>query len=332
MALGVTSATVSRVERGLQEPSPQLLEAWQQLLTGQRWLPLTPKSPRRRPRGALNLLAELFLADVKAGLDEAAAGWREPVEVGLTEADVVELYRDLERDSLGRVRIAATASLEPLEQAKRILEYKATVKVEENSLLPIMEARVPLLWKALKDEKALGAILLSGLAKMVRTTTLLILDVCLELISDDPSYLLLAPAGPALVALDSVGIAVPAVPSDILTEMALKELIERPESGDGVLRARRLAHDLEVPTLAKRLGKSGVMAVGAAWAYLRLLDSSKGVVLTEVGQQHVADAFWEGTGFPRHQIVESWNRFIEIDANNDRMRVGSLLWAWPEVL
>lgn len=45
-ALGVTEATISRCERGLQQPSSQLLAAWTKLLTGKR--PAVERTPRSR--------------------------------------------------------------------------------------------------------------------------------------------------------------------------------------------------------------------------------------------------------------------------------------------
>lgn len=330
VALGVTSATVSRVERGLQEPSPELLEAWQQLLTGQRWLPLTPKSPRRRPHGILSLLAELFLADVKAGLDETEAGWRELAEVGLAAWDVKTLGPEVERDHLGRVRIDPKISMEPVVQAQKILRYRATVEAEQKALLPSLEERLPALWQALGQEDTCGAVLVSGLATMVRAGAPF-LDAYPTLLGGDAGHLISGAVGSAHVILEGVGIMAPSPSRGLLEAVGLNDLIEPVEEGAIVLQARDLAQYLGLPTMAGLLGKTGVTAVGAAWAVVRRLESGKGVILTEVGRQRVAEAFWEGIQLSRPEVEAAWRRLVEFDPQTYEEQVGVLLWSWPEV-
>lgn len=329
-SLGVTAATVSRVERGLQAPPEALLQAWKRLLEGK---PLVARLPRRRrPRGAVNVLAELFLADVKAGLNWTSAGWREPTDVGLAPEDLEAMSEEIERDSLGRVRVSPSASLEPVEEATRILKHRQTVEAEAKILDPVLQDRIPLLWRALQEEAPRGAVVLSGLTRMVRTTAPLILDSCAALVSSNPASLLSGPAGAALLVANAVGIVIPDSPSDVLTIARLRELIEPDESGDVVREARKVADELRLASVAQRLGKDAIIALGTAWAYSSLINACNAAVLTEAGQQHIAEAFWQGTGFSRNDIVTAWSNLTNTETDDERERVGALLWAWPEVL
>lgn len=334
-ALGVTSATISRVERGLQEPSSVLLNTWRRLLAGE--LVGRTEGIQRRPRGALSSLAELFLADVKAGLNETAAGWREPIEVGLINVDLKALSSEVELDDSGRIRIASTSSLEPVKQARNILAYKATVNAEEQSLFPLIDKFFPLLWDALKSEKTAGAVLLAGLTMMVKTTTPLILDACLSLAGEDANCLLTDNVGLSHIILESLNIAAPKHQSEwfeTLKSVNLEELIRglRNEGEPGSFQAhQKLAHFLCLPSLTCRLGEKAVVALGAAWAAIKLLESKGGAILTDVGRQHLAKAFWEGIQIPREEVEAAWYRLIEINIENEGERLGVLLWSWPEV-
>jgi transcriptional regulator with XRE-family HTH domain len=330
-ALGTTSATVSRVERGLQEPSPTLLAAWQQLLVGKPWISKTAGRPRH-PRGALSELARLFLADVKAGLDEAIAGWREPMEVGLAGIELETLSSEVELDGLGRVRIVSESSLESVKQAKKILEYRKAVEDEERSLTPFIKERLPILCQALRNEKTKGVVLLAGLAKMIRTTAPFVLDACRSILDKDAKCFLSNAVQPARVILECVNIRVPDILGDVLKEVGLEELINACEEGQEAQQARELAHHLSLPALAVRLGKHGVTALGAAWAAMSLLENTGAAIVTEVGDHHLAKAFWEGIGLSRVEVEVAWHCLTEIDEESDGERTGVLLWAWPEVL
>ena len=329
-ALGVTTATISRVERGLQEPSPALLEVWQQLLSGERWRPVRLRRPRRRPRGALSSLAELFLADVKAGLDGSRAGWRDPVEIGLTTVEAESLGSDVERDGQGRVRAARNIFLESMVQAQNILNYRSTLEAEEQVLVPIIEEYLPPLWRALDREGSKGAVLVSGLAEMIRTAAP-VLDAYRSLIGDDLGCLIPGATGPAHLILESVGIIAPSPVSAVLEATGLSDLTEPREEGEDVLKARTLVQQLGIPTGAGRLGRTGVIAVGAAWGVVRCLESRKVAILTEVGQRRVAETFWQGIRLSREEVDAAWRRLVEVDGQTDKERIGSLLWSWPEV-
>lgn len=335
VALGVTSATVSRIERGLQEPSPALLAGWQHLLAGKQWIPGENRGAQRRPRGVLSRLAKLFLADTITGLDESHAGWREPIEVGLPGMSIEALGSEVDFDRLGRIRIAPTSSLEPVRQAKRILEYRKAVEDDEQSLTPFVEKHLPILWQSLEKEETNGALLLAGLANMVRVTIPFVLDACRTVLGKDASCFLSNPAQPARVILESVSLIAPVSPSVVLRRAGLEELISACEERQEIQEAHELAHHLRLPALAHRLGKSGVTALGAAWAAISLLESARGALVTEVGSHHLAAAFWEGLRealqLSRTEVEDAWHRLNEIDEEKDGERVGALLWSWPEV-
>lgn len=335
-ALGVTAATVSRVERGLQEPSPALLERWKQLLIGERWLPAAEIGPRRRPRGVLPALAEQFLTDVTAGLNEVDAGWRDPAQVGMTASDVKALGPEVETDTLGRVRISPKSSLEQVAHAQEILRYRATVEVELQTLLPLLEEHLPPLWQLLQAEESCGAVLLSGLTRMVRTAAPL-LDARPSLLAGDAGQLICGAVGPASLILESVGIVAPTRPRDVLETAGLTDLIESSEDGQVAAQATILAHNLGIASIARLLGKTAIIGLGAAWAVVRRLDSRNVAILTEVGRQRVAEAFWEGIHLSRGEIeraeVEAaWRRLNEFDPETEQEQLGILLWSWPEVL
>lgn len=328
-ALGVTTATISRVERGLQEPSQALLKVWQQLLEGKRWLPVTGTRPRRRPRGVLSSLAELFLADVKAGLDESRAGWRYPTEVNLMTVEVEALGTEVERDTQGRIRIARNNPIEAMTQARNILRYRGVIEREQQILVPTIEQLLPLLWKALDDQGSKGAVLISGLAEMVRTTAPL-LDAYRSLIGEDIGCLIPGAVGPARLILESVGVNAASPTYTVLEVAGLKDIAELDEEGENVLKARTLAQHLGIPNSAKRLGKHSVLAVGASWAVVRYLNTRKALILTDLGRQQVAEAFWKGIRLRREEIEDRWRRLVEVQS--DEEQIGALLWSWPEVL
>jgi hypothetical protein len=277
-------------------------------------------------------LARLFLADVKAGLDEAIAGWREPIEVGLTGIDLETLSSDVELDGLGRVRIVSGSSLESVKQAKKILEYRKAVEDEERSLPPFINERLPILCQALRSEKTKGAVLLAGLANMIRATAPFALDACRSIMDKDARCLLSNAVQPARVILECVDIIVLGNPVDVLKEADLQELINACEEGQEVQQARELAHHLSLPALAVRLGKTGVTALGAAWAAMSLLENTGAAIVTEVGNRYLAKAFWEGIGLSRVEVEVAWHCLTEIGEESDGERTGVLLWAWPEVL
>lgn len=329
-ALGVTTATISRVERGLQEPSPGLLEVWQKLLSGERWIPGSVRRSRRRPRGALSSLAELFLTDVKAGLDGSRAGWRDSLEIGLTAVDVEALGSDVERDGQGRVRATRNIRLAPMVQAQNILKYRATVEAEEQVLVPVIEEYLPPLWRALDKEETKGAVLVAGLAEMIRRTAP-VLDAYRSLISDDLGCLIPGAIGPAHLILESVSIIAPDRISPVLEAAGLSDLTEPHEEGEDVLKARTLAQQLGIPTGANLLEKTGVIAVGTAWAVVRRLENRKAAILTEVGHRRVAETFWQGIRLSREEVDVAWRRLVEVDDQTDKERIGTLLWSWPEV-
>src|SRR5207244_11278698 len=137
---------------------------------GKRWTPVGQASMRRRPRGALMLLADIYLADVKAGLTEDA-GWRELEEVGLTPSDFESLGSDIEPDKEhGRVRISKHALLDQVKQANQIIDHRKTITIEQDTLLPAIEGQLPRLWNALKEERIKGSVLLMRFCSMLRFT------------------------------------------------------------------------------------------------------------------------------------------------------------------
>jgi transcriptional regulator with XRE-family HTH domain len=329
-ALGVAIATVSRVERGLQEPSTALLDAWEGILKGKRQVTRPPH--RRRPRGALNLMAELFLSDVKAGLDWSSAGWREPEEIGLTEEDIGMMGEEIQRDGFGRVRVSSSASLERVEEAKNILKYRRTVDEEGNILTPTLENRIPSLWLALKDETVRGAVVFSGLTKMIRYTAPLVLDSLSQNISANPASLLSGPTGVATLVLEVVGVPIPDRPADVLNKAGFGELVEPSEDDAEVQAAQKVASELQLSKMAECIGKEVVIILGISWAFSCIINARKASVLTEIGQQHVAEAFWQGCTFQRNDVVKAWGRLTDSESDDELERIGGLLWAWPEVL
>jgi len=330
-ALGVTEATVSRIERGLQEPSPALLEAWHRLLTGDRRTFTSPRRPRRRPRGVMSTLADLFLADVQAGLSKDEAGWRELREFGLAVEDIEDLGPEIRVDPLERIRINPSLPLEPLLLAQKILNYRETLESEQQSLAIAIEQYLPPIWGALSEEQTRGAILMTGLAEMVRAAAPL-LDAHRSLLSDEPSYLFEGAAGPALLMLGTVGIEVSYPCLDILDRAHLTELGKGTGDGSAVSRAKDIALKLGVGKVAELLGEMVITAVGAAWATQLQLESKGIAVVTEVGFRRLSEAFWTGVQLPRSEIEAKWRQLAQLDPETDEEAASLLFWHWPEVL
>lgn len=329
--LGVTEATISRVERGLQGPSPALLEAWHRVLTSERRTHPSPKSQRRRPRGIVPLLADLYLADVKAGLESIDAGWQEPKELGLTVQDLETLGIEVEMDARGRVRVNPTLPMESLRLAGQILRYRATLEVEEQALIRAVDEYLPPLWRAMSVDETRGAVLLAGLSSMVRAAVPL-LDAQWVLLSDEPDCLIEGAGGVGGLILESVGISVPQLCTEILEQAGLSELGVSVGDGPSVLRAVKLAQSLGTVDMARRLGKDAVTAVGAAWATARRLDTRNVAVVTESGFRRLSEIFWEIVGLSRPEVQAAWRQIAEIEPTIEEEAIGLLLWHWPEVL
>ena len=60
--------------------------------------------------------------------------------------------------------------------------------------------------------------------------------------------------------------------------------------------------ELDLGVTAERLRQDVVVALGAAWAIVRCLDSAGVSVMTEVGVRRLAETFWDGLGLPRPEI------------------------------
>lgn len=330
LALGITEATVSRVERGLQQPSPQLMQAWQTILSGKRWVPTLSQKAQRRPRGVVPRLAELYLADVKAGLVEDA-GWRDMEEVGLDLRDAQAIGSDVEIDrEHGRVRISKNAHYDQVEQANQIIAYRKALLVEQETLAPEIEDKLPTLWVAINKERTRGPILLVGLSSMIRFTAHL-LNPYRNSIPNDPSHLSLGSTGTASFILETMGIKSTS-PATLLREAGLEEIIGPDEQSAEVNAAKSLAEAIALSNVVAKVGERIITVLGAAWATSRFLEVKNVSVLTEEGQQKLATQFWNGIGFPRADIYSAWTDFTLRDDLIELERISCLLLSWPEVL
>ena len=334
-ALGVTTATLSRWERALQSPSPDMLAAWERIFTGERHAQIQDRRPRRRPRGVLSRLAELFLADVKAGLNGWDAGWREPGEVGLTPADLPSLAPDVELRGLSAVRISFNSRLQPVQEAKAILGYRATVEAEERRLIPALEKHLRPILQAVRSEHERGAVLLAGLAEMIRASASLIESARHVLDKDNnPVDLVRGPSGAAKVILEAVATPVGADAVGVLKRLGFSDPIAGTEPPNTIARAKGVATELGVAQVAVRLGKHPVTAVGAAWAVSCRFAQEAVAVTTLVGVGRLGEAFWDELRFPRPEIDAAWRRLMveESQPQTAKQQLGMLLWSWPEVL
>jgi len=331
-ALGVTTATLSRWERGLAEPSTHALEKWKRLLTGRTDATPAARKPTRRPRGLLPRLAEFFLADIRAGLSEREAGWRELAELGLAREDILSLGQEVETD-LFRVRVSPGASLKAVQQAKDILGYQRTVDVEQRRLASATKAVLVPLLQATQSSTGRSPVLLAGLAEMIRASASFV-DSSRNLLENDPASLLDAPAGAAQVVLRAVDLEARSDADQVFAGMGFKSLASSLEADSAFECSQALAVELGMDVISERLGRDVIIALGAAWAMARSLDTAGVSVMTEVGVRRLAEIFWDGIGLPRPEIDAKWRRAMleKSETETDKQQIGLLLWSWPEVM
>ncbi len=333
--LGVTTATLSRWERGLQVPSHGMLGAWERLVTRQTSAGTVERRARRRPRGAVPRLAELFLADVKAGLNGWQAGWRELSELGLVREDVPSLERDIEMDVQGRVRIRFESRLEAVEEGKAILGYRKTLRDEERRLLPAFDELIRPLLEALQAPRNRGVILLSGLTEMVSASALQV-QSSRNLLDGDAGALVEAPVGAAMHILEALEIRFPSDVSAVsaaLRRLHFEDLTPPGRASTVIAEARAIAEELGLGRTAKRLGPDPVKAVGAAWAVSRRLACAGIGIMTDEGARQLSDVFWDWLGTSRVAVDAAWRRVMieEFEPQTEKEQLQMLLWSWPEV-
>jgi len=331
--LGVTTATLSRWERRLAEPSANALEKWESLLAGRTDAKPTGRKPTRRPRGLLPRLAELFLADIKAGLNDQEAGWRELAELNLACEDILSLGQDAEMDLFGCARINPGSNLRVMQQARDIRAYRRAVEIEEHRLTSAARTILSPLWKASGTGDGRGAIVLAGLAEMLQASASL-LENARRLLDNDPSSLLDSPSGAAQQILSVVDLAIPADPARILGEFGLDSMVSLVRIGPKSACSQALALELGLGTTAERLGQAAILALGTAWAMTQCLDSAGVSLMTEVGIRRLAESFWEGLGLPRTNVDAKWRQVMleESEPETEKQQLGMLLWSWPEVM
>lgn len=328
--LGVTEATLSRWERGLQTVPHSSQSAWTRLLTGQPATEPPSAAPRRRPKGILARLAELFLADVKAGLNGWQAGWRELSDLNLTAQDLAGLEAETERDSNGRLRIRFDSRLESVQQAQNILGYRNTLQAEQRKLIPAIDQLVSPLLEQVAHGLFAGAVLLAGLADMIAASASS-LEGARTLLDGDPTSLVDAPTGAAISILDAVGVSFDV---DALPTLGLQDLVFRDNRPDLIAGARATAAEIGMDRTAKKLGVIAVKAVGAAWAMNRRLTLAGIAVRTDEGSRYLGDVFWKGMAIRRDEVNLTWLRVMseEFEPQGEKEQLGMLLWSWPEVL
>jgi transcriptional regulator with XRE-family HTH domain len=331
-AIGVTGATLSRWERGLQKPPDAALNAWVRVVTRQRFAAVRARRPRRRPRGILPRLGELFLADVTSGARASQAGWREPRELGLTTDDVLSFGDEIERDALGRIRIKFNSPLESVRRGREFLYYRQTTDHEQRRLEAALTDLVfPLLDQA---NAAVAAIMAIGVAEMIRLTAGS-LESARARLNHDPVRLLEMPRAGAEVVLAALGLSTPQDISGPVAEMGLTGALSNATQDLRALEeARALAREVCTDQIARELGREIVHALGAAWTVTAVLDRKGILVSTSEGTNRLARAFWERMTVPRHTILDRWHSVMLAadESATDEKQLGLLLWTWPEEL
>ncbi|MGI0014739.1 MAG: helix-turn-helix domain-containing protein [Nitrososphaera sp.] len=333
-ALGVTIATVSRVERDLQEPSSILLQAWERILYGNVSSPHKANLRDRLPRAILKNLAGFFLSDVRAGMDANKAGWREPTDLGFSGNEpILRFSTDLEIDESDKVRVNPQLSMTLLREASSLLEYRKTLSVEEESLKSV-QPRLENFWNAIHNSESSGAITVAGLSFMIRASAHHLQGTFGDLNDNSFLYLLSAPTEAAICVVESTGIKIQSNLQDSLESRNLTELVELVHDREWKEQARKVAAESLVP-LAKRISDCtsgmGAIAMGSAWAYMHYIQRLDTLMLTEAGLGYAASLFWQGTGFSRSLIQEGWKQFLDQELD-EHQRVASLVFGWPEVV
>jgi transcriptional regulator with XRE-family HTH domain len=333
--LGVTEATLSRWERGLQEPPRDILTAWEQIVTGQKLIQVEARRPRLNRRVILGRLADFFLADVIAGKGGRDAGWRHMAEVGVGLEDVPSFKGDIEVRGRDTIRISYNSRLPSVEQAKNVLGYWRAVSVEERQLVDAGQRYISPLFDGLRDERTSGSIVLAGLAEMICANGPFV-ETSRNMLDNDPTTLAGNPMGAASCIMGVVHIAV----SDNVRKEALHRLYFKSpretldgtsESADSSL----IARELGVYQTAQELGRDAIIALGVAWSFVRMLEDQRIGVCTDVGRRHLGEIFWgnlKDFGISRVDIAAVWQRVMvdEMDCQNEKQQIGHLLWAWPE--
>jgi hypothetical protein len=299
--------------------------------------PSPPSQPGRSaklsPRHLLPRLADLLLADVKAGVKQRDAGWRDLGEVGLTPDEVVSLAPHVELRGLSRVRISMRSKLQAVQDARHILDYQETLKVEESRLARALEEYLGAFFGSILSDDESGPILLAGLTEMIRASAPL-LEGTRHMLDRDPVVLSEAPSGAAAVILEAVRISVgPDVPS-VLRRIGFKTPAPGSEPHQAISDAATLARELVVDGVAARLGACVVTAVGAAWAVQCRLAQEGVALTTEAGAQRLAKEFWQRLKLPRSDIDATWRRVMTEPSQGDaeKLQLGLVLWSWPEAL
>ena len=332
VAVGVTPATLSRWERGLQTPPEHAKRLWEKALTGTSPPPVR-ETRRRRPRGVLPRLAELFLADVKAGENGWNAGWRELREVGLTCDDLAALESDIEVDGTGRVRIHFRSRLEAVQEAQNILGYKRTVAEEERRLIPALSKYLPRLTSALDSEHMRSALLFAGFTEMIHASAAIV-ETSRSFFDNDPQCLVNAPSGGAKCLLGGVGITIESDVVRILRGLGFANRIPGTEAHDQMVGAEAVAGKLGLDVIARRLEIDVVTALGAAWAISRWLTDDQVGITTDTGVRRFSAAFWDGVGLTRNEVDVVWRNVMieEFQPESETQQLGLLMWSWPEFL
>ncbi|MEX2218832.1 MAG: helix-turn-helix transcriptional regulator [Phycisphaerales bacterium] len=332
LALGTTVATLSRWERGLQAPSAAALDAWNRIFSPKPDRPLQPRAPRRRPRGVLAQLADLFLTDVRAGRNGWDAGWCEPASLGLQPDDVTAFGEEIEADDVGRVRISFNSRFQAVEEGKDVLGYRRTVDAERRLLMPAIERIIRPTARLARTSEGEPTIVGEGITFMIRTGAPVV-ETARSLLESDPRTLFEFPGGAVNVILQAVGIAPivhPASPPVAASSCA------GPHTGIAPLvdGAESVAKEIGLDLTAQRLGREVVVALGSAWSITSRLESAGVAVVTDQGLAQLSRAFWEEIGLQRSQIDSAWRRALvdEQDTADEKLQLGNLLWSWPEAL
>lgn len=331
-ALGVTVATLSRWERGLQTPGSAALEAWNRIFAFKADRRLQARTPRRRPRGVLAQLADFFLTDVRAGRNGWDAGWREPASLGLQPEDVTAFGDDVETDDFGRVRISFNSRFQAVEEGKDVLGYRRTVDVERRLLMPAVEQIIRPTARMARSPEGEPGIVGEGITFMIRTGAPVV-ETARSLLDSDPRTLFDLPGGAVNVILQAVGIAPitrPASPPVTASSCAGPHTGAAPVVDD----AENIAKEIGLDLTAQRLGREVVVALGSAWSITSRLESAGVAVVTDQGLAQLSRAFWEEIGLQRSQIDSVWRRALvdEQDTADEKLQLGHLLWSWPEAL
>ncbi len=330
--LGVTEATLSRWERGLQIAPHAMLASWEGLLTGRR-ISSAEASRKRKPRGVIPRLAELFLADVQGGKNGWQAGWREISELNLTTKDLDTLEGEVERDAQGRIRIRHDSRLVLVQQAQNILGYRNTLNSEEGQLLPAVDKIVRPLLRDIRQNLFGGAVLLAGLTKMIEAGIPQV-EAARNLLMHDPKALVEAPSQASALILETLGISFPSDVQSALASFGFEDLSADEPGKESIEGARAAASELGLDVVAKLLGPIVVTSVAAAWAVNGQLTTAGIAVTTDEGARFLGGVFWDEIRIRRAVVDETWRRVMidEFEPQAEQEQLGLLLWSWPEVI